>query len=40
MLERKELVGFYQELQTASRIQANTGKIKSEENTEPQLTQS
>jgi len=40
MLERKELVRFYQELQTASRIQANTGKVKSEENAEIQLTQS
>jgi hypothetical protein len=40
MLERKELVPFYLELQTASRIQAKTGKVKSEENAEFQLTQS
>ena len=40
MLERKERVPFYQELQTASRIQANTRKVKGEENAEPQLTQS
>ena len=40
MLERKELVPFYQELRTASRIQANTGKAKSEGNAVFQLTQS
>jgi len=40
MLERTELVSFYQELQSTSRIQANTRKIKSEETAASQLTQS
>jgi hypothetical protein len=43
MLERKRLDGFYRELQTASRIQANTSTTKpqdSEEDVKSQLTQS
>ncbi|HUI74153.1 MAG TPA: IS110 family transposase [Terriglobales bacterium] len=43
MLERKRLEGFYRELQTPSRIQANTRKTQpqeSEEDAKSQLTQS
>jgi hypothetical protein len=43
MLERKRLTVFYSELQTPSRIQANTAKAQNQETEEDfksQLTQS
>jgi hypothetical protein len=43
MLERKQLLTFYEEIQSASRIEANTREIqaeKQEEEGKPELTQS